>query len=65
MDITRNWRLKLSRRELLATRHPETGAIMLPQQTQSTTRRANDIYVFEPVAVRLVEDDVEYARAAR
>lgn len=65
MDITRNWRLKLSRRELLATRHPETGAIMLPQQTQSATKYANDIYVFEPVTVRLVEDDIEYARAAR
>lgn len=65
MDITRNWRLKLTRRELLATRHPETGAIMLPQHTQSTTQQANDVYVFEPAAVRRVEDDVEYARAAR
>lgn len=65
MDITRNWRLKLSRRELLATRHPETGAIMLPQQTHSTTRQANDAYVFEPLPIRLTEDDVEYVRAAR
>lgn len=65
MDITRNWRLKMSRRELLATRNPETGAVMLPQQTESATKQNNDVFVFEPMMARAEEDDVAYARAAR
>ncbi len=65
MDITRNWRLKMSRRELLATRNPETGAIMLPQQTQSAAQSPQDVYVFEPVIVRDEREAVEFIRAAR
>lgn len=38
MDITRNWRLKTHRNQLLATRDPQTGAVTLPQQTASTVR---------------------------
>jgi len=65
MDITRNWRLKMSRRQLLATRNPETGAVMLPQQTESATKQINDVFVFEPIMARVEDDDVAYARAAR
>lgn len=65
MDITRNWRLKMSRRELLATRNPETGQVMLPQQTQSAAQPRQDVYVFEPVIVRDEREAVEFARAAR
>ncbi len=67
MDITRNWRLKTSRSQLLATRCPETGAVMLPQQTGSALRQNFEPYVFavEGGQQRLAEDEVEYARAAR
>lgn len=64
MDITRNWRLKLSRRELLATRNPETGTVMLAQQTQSAAQPQQTVYIFEAVQ-DAEQDDVEFARAAR
>ncbi len=67
MDITRNWRLKISRSQLLATRCPHTGAVMLPQQTPSATR--NDLlryeFAIEDAPVALNEDAVDYVRAAR
>ncbi|MBP8972332.1 MAG: hypothetical protein KBH93_00540 [Anaerolineae bacterium] len=67
MDITRNWRLKTSRSQLLATRCPQTGAVMLPQQTASATQPALAPYIFAfgDAQVVLAEDTVEFARAAR
>lgn len=65
MDITRNWRLKLSRRELLATRNPATGTVMVAQQTPSAIQPQQAVYVFEPVRDRTEQDDVEFAHAAR
>lgn len=65
MDITRNWRLKLSRRELLATRHPETGAVMLAQQTPSAIQPQPAVYEFQPARERAEQDDADYVRAAR
>jgi len=67
MDITRNWRLKTSRSQLLATRCPATGAVLLPQQSGSTTYPSGEIYVFE-TALHLSlagEGEPGYARAAR
>jgi uncharacterized OB-fold protein len=67
MDITRNWRLKISRSQLLATRCPHTGAVMLPQQTPSAAQPHGVRYEFaiEETPVALSEDAVEYVRAAR
>jgi len=67
MDITRNWRLKTSRSQLLATRCPATGAVLLPQQTGSTTRTDGETYVFETQPRSSIEREAEldYARAAR
>jgi len=67
MDITRNWRLKASRSQLLATRCPQTGAVMLPQQTSSATQQALASYTFAFADAQLVlaEDTFEYAREAR
>jgi len=63
MDITRNWRLKTSRSQLMATRDPQTGAVMLPQQTPP---REVAIFTFdgvEAVPARATEDPL--AEAAR
>ncbi len=67
MDITRNWRLKINRSQLLATRCPHTGAVMLPQQTPSATRNNFLRYEFaiEDAPIALNEDAVDYVRAAR
>lgn len=63
MDITRNWRLKSTRTHLLATRCPDTGAIMLPQSS-AANKQEQPLYTFNQVdEVRAVEAD--YARAAR
>jgi len=66
MDITRNWRLKSTRSQLLATRCPTTGEVRLPQQTASL---AVDVepYVFESDAREsvLVDSMGGYAKAAR
>ncbi len=65
MDITRNWRLKTSRSQLMATRDPQTGAVILPGQTPP---REVAIYTFdldgvERVTARATEDPL--AEAAR
>lgn len=68
MDITRNWRLKMTRSQLLAARCPTTGAVILPQQTSFAAQTAAlESYTFETdSAVKLsVLEDSEYARAAR
>ena len=67
MDITRNWRLKASRSQLLATRCPQTGAVMLPKQTSLVTQQALASYTFVLTDAQgvLAEDTVEFARAAR
>jgi hypothetical protein len=67
MDITRNWRLKMTRSQLLAARCPTTGAVILPQQTSFASQAASlESYTFETDAIKVVvNDDVEYARAAR
>ena len=67
MDITRNWRLKASRSQLLATRCPQTGAVMLPQQSSPATQPeiAPYTFVLADAQFALTEDTVEFARAAR
>ncbi|MBN1202804.1 MAG: hypothetical protein JXJ20_13210 [Anaerolineae bacterium] len=70
MDITRNWRLKMSRSQLLAARCPDSGAVILPQQTSLATRaaQADDVYQFDVEAgarLRAPEDESDFARAAR
>jgi hypothetical protein len=68
MDITRNWRLKMTRSQLLAARCPTTGAVILPQQTSFAAQAAVlESYTFETdAAMRIVvNEDTEYARAAR
>ena len=65
MDITRNWRLKISRSRMLATRCPETGMVVLPQQTASALRQDVKPYVFSHRQSDLVEDGADYVRAAR
>ena len=66
MDITRNWRLKTNRSQLLATRCPTTGEVRLHQQTASLAEDV-EIYTFEtdeqPITVS--EGLVSYAKAAR
>ena len=64
MDITRNWRLKTSRSQLLATRCPETGAVLLPQQT-GTTNGATRVYTFDAEKATAPQAEVDYAQAAR
>jgi hypothetical protein len=66
MDITRNWRLKTSRSQLIATRCPITGEIVLPQQNGVAALDA-ERYSFEVEAPQpaILEGQVDYARAAR
>jgi len=46
MDITRNWRLKISRSRLIASRNPETGGILLPHQSVYAGKNDTEIYDF-------------------
>ena len=66
MDITRNWRLKTNRSQLLATRCPTTGEVRLPQQTASLAEDV-EIYTFETEQrqTAVTEGLVSYAKAAR
>lgn len=68
MDITRNWRLKSSRAHLFAARCPDTGAVILPQQTSFAAHAAQalEVYTFaeEAEPFRLDEIAAHYARAA-
>lgn len=69
MDITRNWRLKMTRGQLFAARCSETGLVILPQQTSFAAHTAQGValYTFdlaEDEPVRLAEIDADYARAA-
>ncbi len=65
MDITRNWRLKMSRSQLLATRCPETGAVLLPQRAGANPTGAFRIYRFDVEAAFTAVGEAEYAQAAR
>ncbi|NDJ79145.1 MAG: hypothetical protein GYB65_23085 [Chloroflexi bacterium] len=64
MDITRNWRLKTSRSQLLATRCPATGDLLLPGTgaANSTAERYTFETVEQPVAYAA---ETDYAKAAR
>ena len=67
MDITRHWRLKTTRIQLLASRCPITGAVLLPQ-SGAVSNHTDEVYVFEQAAqprFEVAADDVSYARAAR
>jgi uncharacterized OB-fold protein len=66
MDITRNWRLKTNRSQLLATRCPTTGVVRLPQQTASLAEDV-EIYTFEveEQQVAVAEGLISYGKAAR
>lgn len=64
MDITRNWRLKTSRSQLLATRCPVTGEVMLPGQQKPAAAQA--VYTYEHDDNSQVTDTTaRYAQAAR
>ena len=67
MDITSNWRLKLTRSQLLAAQSP-SGDVILPQQTSLASRAAHvALYEFEldaPQRVR-IEEEASLAQAAR
>ncbi len=68
MDITRNWRLKMTRGQMFAARS-ETGTVILPQQTSFASRSAQgvDRYTFdqaEDEPMHLAEIESDYARAA-
>ena len=64
MDITRNWRLKTSRSQLIATRCPETGAVILPQQNGAAAKNV-DLYTFETDQPAMAEGRADFAKAAR
>lgn len=66
MDITRNWRLKMNRSQLIATYCPETGAVILPQQNGAVAPDV-DLFTFEIDAGQSVIDEgrAEFAKAAR
>lgn len=55
MDITRNWRLKSTRSTLLASRDPQTGELVLPQNAGVAPRRDYGVYTFEREAPRQAE----------
>ncbi len=63
MDITRNWRLKTSRSQLLATRDPQTGVVVLAQQTGIASTQQHEVYTFE--TPRMADVETDYAKAAR
>ncbi len=64
MDITRNWRLKTSRSQLLASRCPVTGEVVLPQHAVSTAERFRTALEDEFSLTHRVAVE-EYAQAAR
>ncbi|MBN1563328.1 MAG: hypothetical protein JXA10_05785 [Anaerolineae bacterium] len=64
MDITRNWRLKTSRSQLIATRCPVTGVVILPQQNGSAAKEI-DLYTFASQSYPVDEGRAEFAKAAR
>ncbi len=67
MDITRNWRLKTSRSQLIAARLPESSAVTLPQQSAVRPTQTPALYTFETeeAQVQISEAGAEYAKAAR
>ena len=66
MDITRNWRLKTNRSQLLATRCPTTGEVRLPQQSAALAAEV-ETYTFESEdrQIVVIEGVTGYAKAAR
>lgn len=64
MDITRHWRLKTTRVQLLATRCPTTGAILLPKNGAVSNHTA-EVYEFEQEQLRFEVEDTRYEQAAR
>ncbi|HML22641.1 MAG TPA: hypothetical protein PKD09_13395 [Aggregatilinea sp.] len=68
MDITRNWRLKMTRGQMFAARCPETGTVILPQQTSFASHgQPVELYFFDldgSEPVQLAEVEADYARAA-
>lgn len=64
MDITRTWRLKQSRSQLIATRCPETGAVILPQQNGAVAQDV-ELYTFDRERQAMVVEEDNYAKAAR
>jgi len=63
MDITRNWRLKTSRSQLLASRCPVTGEVVLPQHAASFSQPLRVALDGALVARRAAVE--VYAQAAR
>jgi len=65
MDITRHWRLKTTRVQLLASRCPTSGAVLLPQ-SGAAAHDNGEVYLFaQAEQPRFEAEDASYARAAR
>jgi len=62
-DITRHWRLKTARNQILATECPETGKVVIASSSLSTYQPKKEGYVFEPE--ELDKDTVCLSKAAR
>jgi len=67
MDITRNWRLKTSRSQLIAVRLPDSSGVALPQQSAIRPALTPALYTFETeeAQMQISESGAEYAKAAR
>jgi hypothetical protein len=63
MDITRNWRLKTTRTQLLATRCPVTGEILLPKHSGAPAQDVT-LYDFETETAQPRLSEADYARVA-
>jgi hypothetical protein len=64
MDITRHWRLKSARSQMLATRRPN-GEVVLPMQPAQAAQPVG-LYVFDTERELLpLSADSAYAHAAR
>jgi len=64
MDITRNWRLKTSRSQLLAARRPD-GTIIIPQQSGHPAQPLEVFYFEDALAAAPLGAGEGYAQAAR
>lgn len=63
MDITRTWRLKSARSEMLASRRP-SGEVVLPMHSARAAQPV-DLYTFDQRETVALATDEAYAHAAR
>jgi hypothetical protein len=71
MDISRHWRLKTSRSQLLAVRCPGCGTLVRAEQTGLAAAQPIAVYRFDTVEIveccteQIKPLDVAYVRASR